>query len=168
MGSFGVVVALAVMTLSQIFSAAVLGLSRGHTRRATGAPRVAPAGLRTSLTLLRRDRLLVLLFLTVVMVEVLGFSSMTLVPVFARDVFGAGPDAYGVMNAVRGVGGVVGLLVVIRLGLRVTRGTALLAFDALFGAALVAFALSPGCWSHCCPCWWSARPRRRPIRCHSR
>ncbi len=34
--------------------------------------------------------------LAVVMVEVLGFSSMTLVPVFARDVFGAGPDAYGI------------------------------------------------------------------------
>jgi MFS family permease len=144
LGGFGLVVALGVMTLGQLFSAAVLGLSRGHTHRTGERPRVAPAGLRTSLTLLRRDRLLALLFLTVVMVEVLGFSSMTLVPVFARDVFGAGPDAYGIMNAVRGLGGVIGLLVVIRLGLRVTRGTALMAFDALFGLALVVFALSPG------------------------
>jgi MFS family permease len=95
------------------------------------------------MTLLRRDRLLALMFLTVVMVEVLGFSSMTLVPVFAREVFGAGPDAYGIMNAFRGLGGVIGLLVVIGLGLRVTRGTALMALDALFGVALVAFALSP-------------------------
>ena len=144
LGGFGMVVALSVMTVSSLFSAVVLGLSRGHTRRTVERPRVAPAGLRTSLTLLRRNRLLMLLFLTVVMVEVLGFSSMTLVPVFARDVFGAGPDAYGMMNAVRGLGGVIGLIVVIRLGLRVTRGTALMVFDGLFGAALVVFALSPG------------------------
>jgi len=144
LGGYGLVVALGVMSLTSLCSALVLGLSRGHTRRTVERPRPAPAGLRTALTLLRRDRLLMLMFLTVVMVEVLGFSSMTLVPVFARDVVGAGPDAYGVMNAVRGLGGVIGLLVVIRLGLRVTRGTALMAFDGLFGAALVFFALSPG------------------------
>ena len=144
LGGFGVVVALSAMILSLLLSAGVLGLSPGHARRTVARPQVAPARLRTSLTLLRRDRVLALLFLTVVMVEVLGFSFMTLTPVFARDVFGAGPDAYGLMSAVRGVGGVIGLLFVIRLGLRVTRGTALMAFDGLFGVALVVFALSPG------------------------
>ena len=96
------------------------------------------------MTLLRRNRLLALLTLTVVMVEILGFSSMTLIPVFARDVFDAGPDAYGAMNAIRALGGVLGLLVVIRLGARVTRGLALTTIDAVFGGALIVFALSPG------------------------
>ncbi len=141
---YGLVVALGVLSLSQLLSATVLGLSRGHRRRRDLRPRAAPAGLRTALTLLRRDRLLTLLWLVVVMVEVLGFSSLTLIPVFARDVFGAGPDAYGSLNAVRSLGGVLGLSVVIVLGARITRGRALMALDALFGAALVAFAISPG------------------------
>jgi MFS family permease len=144
LGTAGLPAALGVMSLGMLVSAAVLALSRGHRRRIDTRPKVAPAGLRVSMTLLRRNRLLALLTLTVVMVEILGFSSLTLIPVFAREVFGAGPDAYGAMSAIRSVGGVLGLLVVIRLGSRVTRGLALTGVDAVFGAGLIAFAFSPG------------------------
>ncbi len=140
----GIPAALAVMAASLLGGALVLGLSRAHRARTDNTPRPAPAGLRTSLTLLRRDRLLALLMLAVILVEILGFSSMTLVPVFARDVFGQGPDAYGTMNAVRSLGGVLGLLVIIRVGARASRGPILMGLDALFGGALIAFALSPG------------------------
>ncbi len=143
LGRYGLVVALCLLSLSMVSSAVLLGLSRGHRRRTTAGPRPAAAGLRVSLTLLRRHRLLALLFLTVVMVEILGFSSITLLPVFARDVFAGGPDAYGTMNAVRSFGGVAGLVLIIGMGLRVTRGTALMVLDAAFGVALVLFAISP-------------------------
>ncbi len=144
LGAYGVAAALGVMAVSLLVGALILGLSRSHRARDDIAPRPAPAGLRTSLTLLRRDRLLALLMLAVILVEVLGFSSMTLVPVFARDVFGQGPDAYGTMNAVRAFGGVLGLLIIIRVGARASRGPILMGLDALFGAALIVFALTPG------------------------
>ncbi|MDP1854421.1 MAG: MFS transporter, partial [Candidatus Omnitrophota bacterium] len=79
----------------------------------------------------------------VIMVEVLGFSSMTLLPVFAKDVFESGPDAYGLMSAVRSVGSVLGLVVLIRLGARFTNGPTLMIFSALMGVALIVFAVSP-------------------------
>ena len=63
---------------------------------------------------------------------------------FTREVFGAGPDAYGTMNAIRSLGGVIALLLVIRLGARAGTGMGLLATSVLFGLGLVAFAVSPG------------------------
>lgn len=140
----GVPGALMVMSLSLLLGAIVLGASRAHRARTAAQPRPAPAGLRRSLTLVRRNRLLALLMVAVILVEVLGFSSLTLVPVFAREVFGQGPDAYGTMNAVRSMGGVIGLLVIIRLGLRASRGLVLMLLDIVFGGALVVFALTPG------------------------
>ena len=93
--------------------------------------------------LLRRDRVLRMLAFVVIIVEIFGFSCISLVPVFTRDVFGAGSDAYGLMNAIRSVGGVLALLVVVGLGPRVGTGPALLTTGVLFGAGLVAFAISP-------------------------
>jgi hypothetical protein len=76
-------------------------------------------------------------------VEVFGFSFMTLTPVFARDVFGGGPDDYGVLTAMRSVGGVVGLLILVTLGIRLTTGPWLMAMGMGFGASLIAFAAAP-------------------------
>jgi hypothetical protein len=47
------------------------------------------------------------------------------------------------MSAVRAVGSVLGLLVLVRVGVRLTSGPALLAFSGLMGVALVAFAVAP-------------------------
>ena len=133
-----------VMGLAMVGAAVALVLVHGRRAPAPRPPRAAPAGLRVSLTLLRRDRLMALLALVVIVVEVLGFSSMTLVPVFTRDVFDAGPEAYGTMSAVRSVGGVLGLLLLVRAGSHATTGMRLLWVNVAFGAGLVAFALSPG------------------------
>lgn len=145
LGRFGLVAALAAMAVGLLSSAAVLVVGPSPPRRARAEP-AAHGSLREAFTLLRRDRLLALLTLAVIVVEVLGFSSMTLLPVFARDVFEAGPDAYGVMSAVRSLGAVLGLLLLVRLGVRLTSGPVLLSFAALIGAGLLAFALSPVLW----------------------
>lgn len=139
----GLAVAFMVMALVSVGAAAALMPARGRASPAHRPPAAQGAGVRESLTLLRRDRLVRLLLSAIVVVEVLGFSCMTLIPVFTRDVFGAGPDAYGSMNAIRSVGGIVALLLVIRSGSRAGTGRALLGASVLFGVALVAFALSP-------------------------
>jgi hypothetical protein len=85
-----------------------------------------------------------LLAVVVIVIEILGFSYATLMPVFTREVFDAGPDAYGTMNALRSAGGALGLLLVIRAGTRASTGPTLLWVGVVFGGGLVAFALSPG------------------------
>ncbi len=133
-----------VQALASLGAAVALALTHGHRRAIDRGSRGQPPSLRSSLTLLRRDRVLALLTLMVILAEVFGFSSLTLLPVFTREVFGAGPDAYGTLNSVRALGGVIGLLVLVRAGARANRGPVLMGIDAVFGAGLIAFALSPG------------------------
>ncbi|MEZ4597886.1 MAG: MFS transporter [Chloroflexota bacterium] len=140
----GLAPAFLVMAVVQVGVAIALAGARPQEARAP-RPRTSKAsGLRESLTLLQRDRLLRLLAFVVIVVEVLGFSCATLIPVFTRDVFGAGPDAYGTMNAIRALGGVLALILVVRFGARAGTGLALLGASLLFGVGLVGFALSPG------------------------
>lgn len=131
------------LAVVQVAVVVALVATRARGRRANRPPTAKAPGLRESLTLLQRHGLLRLLAFVIIMVEVLGFSSGALIPVFTRDVWDAGPDAYGVMNAVRGFGGIVALLVIIWLGTRAGTGMALLGASLLFGVALVAFAISP-------------------------
>jgi MFS family permease len=139
----GVAPAFLMLAFVQACVVGALVLARPPGPRAPRPKAAKGAGLRESLTLLQRDRLLRLLAFVVIVVEVLGFSCATLIPVFTRDVFDAGPDAYGTMNAIRALGGVVALVLVIRLGTRAGTGLALLGGSMLFGLALVAFAVSP-------------------------
>ena len=143
---YGLPVSFAATAVGLLLVAGLLvagGRSPAHERGTEDAPH---SSLRKAFTLMRRDRAIALLTLTVIVVEVLGFSSMTLLPSFARDVFNGGPDAYGVMNAVRSLGAVLGLLVLIRVGARLTTGPMLMTFSALMGVALVGFAVAPTFW----------------------
>lgn len=139
---FGLAVSFGATAVGLIAAAAILAIGRSTAQSRASDPRER-GSLRRAFTLLRRDPMLALLTTTVIVIEILGFSSMTLLPVFAREVFDAGPDAYGLMSAVRSLGSVLGLLVLIRLGIRLTSGRALMGFSALMGVALVAFAMSP-------------------------
>jgi MFS family permease len=140
----GLAVALLVLASVYVTAAAALVPARPPVRRVPRPHTAEGAGLRESLTVLRRDRLLRSLAMVVIVVEILGFSCQSLVPVFTRDVFDAGSDAYGLMSSIRAIGGVLSLLVVIRMGQRAGTGPALLGASILFGVGLVAFALSPG------------------------
>ncbi len=138
--------AAAFVLMAVVYLGAVAALVGTRVREAR-VPRVSAehgSGLRESLTLLRRDRVLRMLAFVVIIIEILGFSCISLVPVFTRDVFGAGSDAYGLMNSIRSMGGVLALVVVIGLGPRAGTGPALLTTGVLFGAGLVVFAISPG------------------------
>ncbi len=140
----GLAAAFVLMALVYLGAAAALVGTRARTPRAVRPRTERGSGLRESLTLLRRDRVLRMLAFVVIIIEIFGFSCISLVPVFTRDVFGAGSDAYGLMNAIRSMGGVIALLVVIGLGPRAGTGPALLSTGVLFGAGLVVFAISPG------------------------
>lgn len=97
---------------------------------------------RRALTLIGRNRDLRWILAVVILTEILGFSSMTLTPTFARDVLLVGAVGLGVLGAGRSIGGVIGLVWLTRVGAAMRTGVVLLAMAALFGAALAAFGLS--------------------------
>jgi predicted MFS family arabinose efflux permease len=77
------------------------------------------------------------------MMTMLGFQVLTFVPVFARTVFHAGPQAFTLMLSCSGAGAVAGSLIVASLGKAKHQGRNLLLTLALFGVLTVGFALSP-------------------------
>jgi MFS family permease len=116
------------------------------------SPSTSPAGrpaqrprvdLGRSLTLLARNRLLAVLSLAILLAEIFGFASQTLLPTFARDVFMVGASGLGMMTAVRSGGGALGLLILSRLGAEGRAGRVFLCGAGAFGLTLFLFAVSP-------------------------
>jgi MFS family permease len=97
--------------------------------------------------LVREHRsLLILMFLTAI-TEVLGFTHMTLLPVFAKTVLYVGPTGLGVMTAARQAGGLLGLWVLAGLGTTRKKGLLMFATAGGFGGGLMAFSLSGNIYS---------------------
>ena len=76
----------------------------------------------------------------------LGLPLLTFLPVFARDIFRGDINTYSHMMAFSGVGAVCGALIVAWLGRFKHMGRALLAIQAVFGALVMAFAVSRAVW----------------------
>ena len=98
---------------------------------------------RQAATLLLRNRVLATLALAILVAEILGFATQTLLPTFARDVFDVGASGLGTMTAVRSAGGVLGLLLVARLGANVQGGLVFVAACTTLGVALLLFSVAP-------------------------
>lgn len=82
-----------------------------------------------------------------VVLEVLGFSSTALLPVLARDVYGVGASGLGAMNAIRSVGGAIGLLSLMwaaKRFARLHRGFLLLTLAMAFGIAQAVLGFTDG------------------------
>jgi MFS family permease len=96
--------------------------------------------LGAALTLVMRNRLVAALVVTIVVAEILGFSSNSVMPTFARDVFLVGAAGLGTMTAARSLGGVVGLAVLSRVGTRERSGAVMIGAATVLGVTLLAFA----------------------------
>ena len=143
LGSLGLAAAFGTTALAFILVAAILAFAPRPEGRAEGHHET-PVSLRLALTLIRRDRLIALLAISVILGEILGFTSIALIPVFTRELWGAGPDAYGFLVAMRATGAVLGLVVLVRLGPRLTTGPVLASTGIAMGIALIVFSVAPG------------------------
>ena len=93
-------------------------------------------------SLVRSRRFLLALMLLTAVTEVLGFTHMTLLPVFAKDVLHVGPTGLGIMTAFRQVGGLLGLWLLAGLGTSRKKGLMMFVTAIGFGGGLMAFSLS--------------------------
>ena len=92
--------------------------------------------------LMREHRLILVLMALTATTEVLGFTHMTLLPVFAKDVLQVGPTGLGIMTAGRQAGGLLGLWLLAGLGNTGRKGLLTFATAIGFGAGLMAFSLA--------------------------
>ena len=67
-------------------------------------------------------------------------------PIYAKDVYGGGPDTLGVLLSAVGVGGIAGGFVTASLGKQDRRGLLQLVSLLLLSLSLIAFALAPVFW----------------------
>jgi MFS family permease len=92
----------------------------------------------------RWPRALVILIATF---TVFGFSFVTMMPVFARDVLGLEAEGYGVLVSGVGVGAAAAALGMAALGGRARTARLAIGSSVLFGTTLAGAALAPGFWS---------------------
>ena len=77
---------------------------------------------------------------------VLGMPFMSLMPMFAVDVFGGGSGTQGLLLTMVGVGAVIGSLIIASMGQRQGSGKLLMIGAAGFGLFLILFSRSPVLW----------------------
>ncbi|HEV8266192.1 MAG TPA: MFS transporter [Gemmatimonadales bacterium] len=111
-----------------------------HIPRPT--PLSAWQGFREVLGYLRSDRRVSTLVVLTAVTSIFGFPYLVLMPVFARDVLGAGAAGYGALTASVGFGAVAGALTVAVFSRRIPKGRTLVAAGTSFGLLVALFATS--------------------------
>ena len=127
---------------SYLGSAAVL-LIIGRSAR-TAQPQREPVlqNLAGYIRFLRQNRTLLVLMCLASITEVFGFTHMTLLPVFAKEVLGVGPVGLGYLTAVRQAGGLLGLALLANLKDYRRKGLLMFLIAGAFGVGLMAFSVS--------------------------
>lgn len=92
------------------------------------------------------QRLILALLALALAPTILGSPYVSLMPIFAIDVFHGGATTQGLLLTMVGVGAIVGALGVASLGQRQGSGRLLVAGAAGFGLSLVLFSRSPALW----------------------
>ena len=92
--------------------------------------------------LVRENRILLVLMLLTAATEVFGFTHITLLPVFAKEVLHVGATGLGVMTAARQAGGLLGLWLLAGLVALRKKGIMMFVVALGFGCGQMAFSLS--------------------------
>jgi len=109
----------------------------------TGSPL---EGIRVGVRYILHTPTVRVLMAVVTVYSVLGIPYLTLMPVVARDLLGAGAGGYGVLLACVGVGGLTGALFLASLGKHLRRGRLLVGSSLAFSLSLLVFALARDEW----------------------
>ncbi|MCX7619593.1 MAG: MFS transporter [Acidimicrobiales bacterium] len=144
LGTIGVTAAFALNAVSFLAVISALLLIRANP-----APRVQPAGRSlwadfvTAIRATRRYPGILACFVAVVALGGLGGPVSQQLVVFAREVFGVGDFAYGLLGAALGFGSILGAPIIGRAGGRIARSRLLFVAMVAYGGALVTFGAAP-------------------------
>ena len=111
-------------------------------RSAKAVVRPVLENLMGYIRLVRENRILLVLMSLTAATEVFGFTHMTLLPVFAKEVLHVGATGLGVMTAMRQVGGLLGLWLLAGLGALPKKGLMMFVIAICFGCGQMAFSVS--------------------------
>jgi MFS family permease len=130
-----------------LFIGGIIGTGAMLVMRVPKAQQAAPRGsmlsnLGEAARFAFRDRPVRNILWTVLITDGLGFSTSAMFPVLTRDVLHAGELVLGLISTIRGVGGVVGALVISGFGDIKQKGRVFVMSAFCFGATLVLFAIS--------------------------
>ena len=128
--------------VSYLGSATVLLVIRRSTRAAQPQREPVLQSIAGYLQFLKQNRVLLALMCLSSITEVLGFTHMTLLPVFAKEVLGVGPVGLGYLSAVRQAGGLLGLALMANLKDYRRKGLLMFMIAGAFGVGLMAFSVS--------------------------
>jgi hypothetical protein len=116
---------------------------KGGQDEGAATPKRARPDLRQAASLLGRNRMVATVAFGVILAEILGFASQTLLPTFAHDVFDVGASGLGTMLAVRSGGGALGLLLLATLGAEGRPGHLFVTAATMLGVTPLFFGLAP-------------------------
>jgi MFS family permease len=102
--------------------------------------------LQIGLAYVRREKTVLGLLVLSGLATFLGFPLITLLPVFAKDVFGRGVEGYSTLMAFSGAGAIVGALIVAWLGKHGRMGLSTLLLMTVYGTLIILFAISRSVW----------------------
>jgi MFS family permease len=125
------------------FLAVILSLMSLHLKHMAAARTQNMFGeLKQGLAYVHKQRSIMALMVLGAATAFFGIPMLTLLPIFARNVFGSGVEGYSVMLAFSGAGAVGGALVVAWLGRFPRMGVVTLLVQACYGAMIALVALS--------------------------
>lgn len=113
--------------------------------RALGKPRIL-AEFRNTIRYTKTKPGIVTCITVVIALGLFGSPVFTLLVVFADDVYGVGRGLYGLLGAALGLGAILGTPVVAGWGSGLLRSRLMSGALVVYGASLMAFALSPTYW----------------------
>lgn len=127
---------------SYIGSAMVLLVIGQSTRTAQPSREPVLQNLTGYVRFLGQNRALLVLMCLASITEIFGFTHMTLLPVFAKEVLNVGPVGLGYLTAVRQAGGLLGLALLANLRDYRRKGLLMFVIAGVFGVGLMSFSIS--------------------------
>ena len=122
---------------------AIMTIALPEMRRATGQTVLHDIG--DGLAFVARHRIFLLLLMMSFAIGYFGLSYQWLLPAFAVDVLGLGPEGLGLLQTASGVGGLIGIFLSASYGQQQSRALMLGGGAGLLGASVLVFGLN-GAW----------------------
>ena len=105
--------------------------------------------MKQGIRFIRQQQSMISLISLAFLLTALGVPVVTFLPVFVKNIFSRGPDAYTLLLSVSGAGSVVGALVVATIGHSKHKGLITLINIALLGVFVAGFSQSTILWLSC-------------------